>query len=110
MIEGAGTATISITGVEEIRPISHRVMPDRIEAGTYMVAAAITKGELTIVDAPLEHLTSVVAKLKEAGVRFQKTARGLVVRRPARAQAGERDHRPLPPASPPTCRPSSWPL
>ncbi len=78
-IEGAGTSTLEIRGVEALAPLHHRVLPDRIEAGTYMVAAAITRGELTIADAPLEHLTAVVGKLKEAGVRFQQTPKGLVV-------------------------------
>jgi UDP-N-acetylglucosamine 1-carboxyvinyltransferase len=78
-ISGAGTSTMEIKGVDELGPIDHQVMPDRIEAGTFMVAAAITRGELTICDAPLEHLTAVVGKLKEAGVRFQPTPRGLVV-------------------------------
>ena len=78
-IQGAGTPVIRIKGVNDLAPLDHRVMPDRIEAGTYMVAAAITRGELTIAEAPLEHLTAVVGKLKEAGVRFQPTPRGLVV-------------------------------
>ncbi|MCB2188485.1 MAG: UDP-N-acetylglucosamine 1-carboxyvinyltransferase [Deltaproteobacteria bacterium] len=78
-IEGAGTATVVIRGVDELAPLDHRVMPDRIEAGTFMVAAGITRGELTIQDAPLEHLTAVVGKLKEAGLRFQQTAQGVVV-------------------------------
>jgi len=78
-ISGAGTGTITIQGVDELAPLEHAVMPDRIEAGTYMVAAGITRGELTIADAPLEHLTAVVAKLKEAGLRFQQTPKGLVV-------------------------------
>ncbi|MBU1275609.1 MAG: UDP-N-acetylglucosamine 1-carboxyvinyltransferase [Proteobacteria bacterium] len=78
-INGAGTATITIEGKAELAPLDHRVMPDRIEAGTYMAAAGITRGELTIVDAPLEHLTSVVGKFKEAGIRFQPTPKGLVV-------------------------------
>lgn len=78
-ISGAGTATIIVEGVDDLAPLDHRVMPDRIEAGTYMVAAAITRGELTIADAPLEHLSAVVGKLKEAGVRFQQTPKGLVV-------------------------------
>ena len=78
-ISGAGTATITIQGVGELAPLDHRVMSDRIEAGTYMAAAGITRGELTIVDAPLEHLTAVVGKLKEAGIRFQPTPKGLVV-------------------------------
>ncbi len=78
-IEGAGTATIAIQGVDDLGPLDHSVMSDRIEAGTYMVAAGITRGELTIADAPLEHLTAVVAKLKEAGLRFQQTPKGVVV-------------------------------
>jgi UDP-N-acetylglucosamine 1-carboxyvinyltransferase len=78
-IRGAGTSTITIRGVKELAPLDHRVMPDRIEAGTYMAAAGITRGELTIVDAPLEHLTAVVGKFKEAGIRFQPTPKGLVV-------------------------------
>ncbi len=78
-IEGAGTATVTVHGVDSLSPLDHRVMPDRIEAGTYMVAAAITRGELTIADAPLEHLTAVVGKLKEAGVRFQPTPKGVIV-------------------------------
>lgn len=78
-IEGAGTATVTIHGKKSLSPLDHRVMPDRIEAGTYMVAAAITRGELTIAEAPLEHLTAVVGKLKEAGVRFQPTPKGVIV-------------------------------
>jgi UDP-N-acetylglucosamine 1-carboxyvinyltransferase len=78
-IEGAGGATIRVRGVERLAPLDHKVLPDRIEAGTYMAAAAITRGELTIADAPLEHLTAVVGKLKEAGVRFQPTPKGVVV-------------------------------
>ncbi len=78
-IEGAGTPTIKITGVEGLGGFEHRVMSDRIEAGTLMTAAAITRGELMIERAPLEHLTAVVGKLKEAGVRFQKTPAGVVV-------------------------------
>ena len=78
-IQGAGAATVTIEGVDELGPLEHAVMPDRIEAGTYMVAAGITRGELVIADAPLEHLTAVIAKLKEAGLRFQPTPKGLVV-------------------------------
>ena len=78
-ISGAGTATVTVQGVDALGPIDHDVMPDRIEAGTFMCAAGITKGELTIENAQVEHLTSVVGKLKEAGLRFQQTAKGLVV-------------------------------
>ena len=78
-IEGAGEAVIRVRGVDELMPLEHTVMPDRIEAGTFMVAAGITRGELCIADAPLEHLTAVIGKLKESGLRFQQTPRGLVV-------------------------------
>ncbi|MDR1398066.1 MAG: UDP-N-acetylglucosamine 1-carboxyvinyltransferase [Desulfarculales bacterium] len=78
-IEGAGEAVIRIRGVDEIMPLEHSVMPDRIEAGTFMVAAGITKGELCIANPPLEHLTVIIGKLKEAGLRFQQTPKGLVV-------------------------------
>jgi UDP-N-acetylglucosamine 1-carboxyvinyltransferase len=78
-IEGAGEAVIRIKGVDEINPLEHSVMPDRIEAGTFMVAAGITKGELSIANPPLEHLTVIIGKLKEAGLRFQQTPKGLVV-------------------------------
>ena len=70
---------MTVQGVDALGPIDHDVMPDRIEAGTFMCAAGITKGELTIENAQVEHLTSVVGKLKEAGLRFQQTAKGLVV-------------------------------
>ncbi|WP_449247003.1 UDP-N-acetylglucosamine 1-carboxyvinyltransferase [Desulfarculus baarsii] len=78
-IEGAGDSIVTIDGVDGLGPIDHAVMPDRIEAGTFMMAAGVTRGELTIENAQMEHLTAVVAKLKEAGLRFQQTPKGLVV-------------------------------
>jgi UDP-N-acetylglucosamine 1-carboxyvinyltransferase len=70
MIEGAGTDTIRITGVEALAPASYRVMPDRIEAGTFMVAAAITGGDIRIRNMQLEHLDALVFKLQDAGVEI----------------------------------------
>ena len=67
-IRGAGTSTISIEGVEELHPIDHAIIPDRIEAGTLMVAAAITRGNVLIRDCMPEHLDAVIAKLRAAGV------------------------------------------
>jgi UDP-N-acetylglucosamine 1-carboxyvinyltransferase len=67
-IEGAGTDTIRISGVAELQPVSYRVMPDRIEAGTFMVAAAITGGDIRIREMQLEHLDALVFKLQDAGV------------------------------------------
>ena len=69
-IEGAGTDTIRITGVNELGPVSHRVMPDRIEAGTFMIAAAITGGDIRIRNMQLEHLDALVFKLQDAGVEI----------------------------------------
>ncbi|MCR8745780.1 UDP-N-acetylglucosamine 1-carboxyvinyltransferase [Romboutsia lituseburensis] len=66
-IKGAGTNTIKIQGVKELRGAEHNVIPDRIEAATYMVAAAMTKGDIVIENVIMDHLKPVVAKLKEAG-------------------------------------------
>ncbi len=66
-IKGAGTDTIKIKGVKELHGAEHNVIPDRIEAATYMVAAAMTKGDITIENVIMEHLKPVTAKLKEAG-------------------------------------------
>ncbi len=69
-IIGAGTSTIRIKGVEKLKGTSHQVIPDRIEAGTYMVAAAITKGKLLIKNVLSNHLRPMIAKLEEAGVKI----------------------------------------
>lgn len=68
-IEGAGTEVIKITGVRELGGTEHTVIPDRIEAGTYMVGAAITGGDVTIENVICEHIEPVRAKLQEAGVQ-----------------------------------------
>ena len=80
-IDGAGTHRILVQGVENLRPASHHLMPDRIEAGTYAVAAAITGGELELCDARLEHLATVGAALERAGVQIWPTDRGLMISR-----------------------------
>ncbi|MDD3653326.1 MAG: UDP-N-acetylglucosamine 1-carboxyvinyltransferase [Desulfotomaculaceae bacterium] len=69
-VRGAGTDTIRIEGVrlEDLRPAYHTIIPDRIEAGTYMVAAAITGGDVTVTNVIPEHLDPLLAKLREAGV------------------------------------------
>jgi UDP-N-acetylglucosamine 1-carboxyvinyltransferase len=66
-IEGDGTATLRIRGVRELHGTEHRVIPDRIEAGTFLVAGAITGGDLTITNCAPEHQGAVIAKLQEAG-------------------------------------------
>lgn len=67
-IIGAGTDTIRIEGVKELKGTVHQVIPDRIEAGTYMVAAAITQGNVVVENVILEHIRPVIAKLQEAGI------------------------------------------
>ena len=70
-IEGIGSDVLTIHGVKQLQPASYRVMSDRIEAGTYLAAAAITRGEVTIRRAPVEHLTAVIDKYTEAGLRLK---------------------------------------
>jgi UDP-N-acetylglucosamine 1-carboxyvinyltransferase len=68
-IEGDGTSTLRIRGVKKLHGTEHTVIPDRIEAGTFLVAGAITGGDLTIENCAPEHLGAVVAKMQQAGVR-----------------------------------------
>lgn len=72
-IQGAGTPRIVIEGVAELGGATHRVIPDRIEAGTYMMAAAITRGRVTIEDCPIDDLIAVCDYLKEIGVHIRAT-------------------------------------
>lgn len=69
-IEGAGTDTIRILGVDELQPFTHDVMPDRIEAGTFMIAAAMTAGEVRVHNMRLDHLDALTFKLQDAGVEI----------------------------------------
>ncbi len=71
-IKGAGTDTIKINGVPDLKPANHSVIPDRIEAGTFMVAAAITGGDVLIENVVPDHLKPVSAKLREAGVEISE--------------------------------------
>ena len=71
-IVGAGTDTIRIVGVESLEGCIHSVIPDRIEAGTFMIAAAITKGDITINNVITDHLKPVAAKLREIGVEVDE--------------------------------------
>ncbi len=71
-IKGAGTSIIEIDGVEGLGGAEHTIIPDRIETGTFMVAAAITGGEIEIKSCRPEHLTAVIEKLREAGVDIEE--------------------------------------
>jgi UDP-N-acetylglucosamine 1-carboxyvinyltransferase len=75
-IEGAGTSTIRVRGKKELHGASHTIIPDRIEAGTFLVAGAITNGHLELTGCAPEHLTSIISKLRETGVEIRETALG----------------------------------
>lgn len=66
-VSGAGTSVIIVEGIDELKDITHNTMPDRIVAGTYMIASAITGGEIVVKNVILDHLQATIAKLKEAG-------------------------------------------
>lgn len=83
-IEGQGTSIIKIKGVNKLKSKSYTIMPDRIEAGTYMVAAAITKGELILKNCPLKTLDAVLSKLSDMGVAFQQLGKDIVKVKPAK--------------------------
>jgi UDP-N-acetylglucosamine 1-carboxyvinyltransferase len=78
-IEGVGTDVVVIEGVKELRPIEHTIIPDRIEAGTFMVAAGITQGNVKLQNCHIGHLEAVVAKLKEAGLEIFPEGDGVKV-------------------------------
>lgn len=78
-IKGAGTNVIRIEGVKELKGAVHTVIPDRIEAGTYLIAAAMAGGDVYVENALSEHLKPVVAKLKEAGVHVEEDVDGIRV-------------------------------
>jgi UDP-N-acetylglucosamine 1-carboxyvinyltransferase len=71
-IEGAGTSSIRIRGVRRLHAAEHTIIADRIEAGTFLMAAAITGGELLVTDCVAEHLTALVLKLRQAGVEVSE--------------------------------------
>ncbi|PKM83756.1 MAG: UDP-N-acetylglucosamine 1-carboxyvinyltransferase [Firmicutes bacterium HGW-Firmicutes-13] len=77
-VSGGGTKIVKIEGVKELAGSGHTIIPDRIEAGTYMVAAAITRGSIIIENVILNHLKAVTAKLKEAGVKIEELEEGTV--------------------------------
>jgi UDP-N-acetylglucosamine 1-carboxyvinyltransferase len=79
MVEGAGTHRILVRGSASLRPARHEIIPDRVEAGTYAIAAAITGGEIELCGARLEHILAVSETLEAVGVRLWPTDRGLMV-------------------------------
>ena len=86
-IEGAGTSIIRVQGVERLSGADHTIIPDRIEAGTFLLAGAISKGELTIRNCVPEHLRALIIKMKQAGAEVEEIDGALRVRCDRRPQA-----------------------
>lgn len=87
-IEGAGTPTIRVQGVEKLHGAEHTVIPDRIEAGTFLVAGAITGGELLLTNCEPAHLGAVIEKLRECGVEIKCEGHGTMRVRAAKKLVG----------------------
>jgi UDP-N-acetylglucosamine 1-carboxyvinyltransferase len=78
-IQGVGTAVITIHGVTSLKPVSVRIIPDRIETGTFMIAAALTHGDVTLVDCNPEHVSASIHKLQRAGVKIRAEEKSIHV-------------------------------
>jgi UDP-N-acetylglucosamine 1-carboxyvinyltransferase len=95
-IEGAGTDTIRIIGVEKLTPATHAVMPDRIEAGTFMIASAITGGDIKIRNMRLDHLDALAFKLQDVGVEITNKDNIVRVKGPKKIRSVNIKTRPYP--------------
>lgn len=83
-IEGANTSVIRIKGVNSLKPFNYSIIPDRIETGTFLVAAGITRGEIKIKGCNFSHLDSIIIKLREAGLTINQEGDGIMVKGPDR--------------------------
>jgi UDP-N-acetylglucosamine 1-carboxyvinyltransferase len=88
-VQGAGSPTITITGVKELHGAEHHVIPDRIEAATYAIAAAMTNGQVTIKGARADHIHAVIDKLGEAGVVVERRGADMVVKRGSKLKCSD---------------------
>lgn len=95
-IRGAGTNTITIEGVKELHGNSYAIIPDRLEAGTYLLAGAATRGDVLVEGTIPEHLTALLTKLEEAGVEVARDTDGIRVRGGAELRAVDVDTAPYP--------------
>ena len=78
-ISGAGTSEIKIKAVKSLKEVSYRIMPDRIEAGTFLIAAAMTAGEITLNQVNPEHLSPILHKLKECGCKIKEEKNSITI-------------------------------
>jgi UDP-N-acetylglucosamine 1-carboxyvinyltransferase len=88
-IHGAGESIIEIEGVDDLKPLNYSVIPDRIEAGTFMTIAGITGGDITIKGCQREHLDATILKLEDAGLTFKYVSDGIRVIGPSRPRASD---------------------
>jgi UDP-N-acetylglucosamine 1-carboxyvinyltransferase len=95
-IDGDGTDTIIINGVRELIPAEHSIIPDRIEAGTFMIASTMTKGEIKIDNCVPEHLTAVIEKLRSVGAAVEIIDNTVIVRGPDKIKSVDIKTMPFP--------------
>ncbi len=95
-IKGAGESIIEIEGVDELKPVDHAVIPDRIEAATFLAIAGITAGDIKVKGCMLDHIHALLIKLREAGLVFEETKEGVRVTGPARPKATDLETAPYP--------------
>jgi len=95
-ISGIGSPRLTIEGVDKLEPVKYTVIPDRIEAGTFMAAAAITSGRLSIKNCKLEHLMAVVDKFRQIGVIVEKANGGIEVTRDGSLKTADVTTQPYP--------------
>ncbi len=95
-IEGVGTPQISVTGVKRLKAVEHTISPDRLEAGTLMMAAAITGGKIELTRVNPRHLEAVIMKLEEMGVKIETAKSKIKVSGPSRLRAAEMTTFPYP--------------
>ena len=86
-IRGAGGHTIEVEGVKELGGVTHRIIPDRIEAGTFAIAAALTEGDVTVEEGVPRHLDALIWKMRETGIQIEEDEMSFRVRRPGPLRA-----------------------
>jgi UDP-N-acetylglucosamine 1-carboxyvinyltransferase len=86
-ITGIGTSQLTINGVRKLEPIDFNIIPDRIETGTFLIASAMTAGDVVLKKTDSKHLTSLIAKLREAGVTIEEAESQIYCKAPARVNA-----------------------
>ena len=86
-VQGAGTNVIKITGVKQLKDVSYNIMPDRIEAGTFLCAAGITAGKIKLNNVVTDHIKSTINKLEECGCKFQIDKNSVVIDSPKKLKS-----------------------